>query len=68
MTEYLLLRAFHPGATLTWRVGVPIVVATISANPLDEALGEIMRRYVARLEYHCCGAPYSWFDFYDFWA
>ena len=40
VTQYLLLRAFHPGATLTWRVGVPIVVETISANPLDEALGK----------------------------
>jgi hypothetical protein len=68
VTEYLLLRAFHPGATLAWRVGVPTVVETISANPLDEALEETMRREAARLAYNCRGAPYSWFDFYDFWA
>ena len=43
-----------------------IIFEAISANPVDEALEEIMRRYVGRLEYHCDGgAPYSWFNFYD---
>jgi predicted LPLAT superfamily acyltransferase len=31
-------------------------------------IDETMRRYVARLEYHCRAAPYNWFNFYDFWT
>ncbi len=34
----------------------------------DAWLDDIMRRYVARLEYHCRDAPFNWFNFYDFWA
>ena len=26
-----------------------------------------LERYVARLEHHARGAPYNWFNFYDFW-
>jgi predicted LPLAT superfamily acyltransferase len=26
-----------------------------------------MRSYVARLEHYARGAPYNWFNFYDFW-
>jgi predicted LPLAT superfamily acyltransferase len=31
-------------------------------------LDEIMRLYIARLEFYCREAPYNWFNFYDFWA
>jgi predicted LPLAT superfamily acyltransferase len=31
-------------------------------------LDDIMRRYIARLEFYCREAPYNWFNFYDFWA
>jgi predicted LPLAT superfamily acyltransferase len=30
-------------------------------------LGELARRYAARLEHHARAAPYNWFNFYDFW-
>lgn len=45
-----------------------IVFETISAEPANEAIGDMMRRYVARLEHHCRRAPYNWFNFYDVWA
>jgi predicted LPLAT superfamily acyltransferase len=31
-------------------------------------LDDIMRRYIARLEFYCRESPYNWFNFYDFWA
>ena len=31
------------------------------------AIEAMMRRYVARLEQYCRGAPYNWFNFYPFW-
>jgi predicted LPLAT superfamily acyltransferase len=30
-------------------------------------LGQMARRYAARLEHHARNAPYNWFNFYDFW-
>jgi predicted LPLAT superfamily acyltransferase len=30
-------------------------------------LGEMARRYAARLEHHARSAPYNWFNFYDYW-
>jgi len=33
----------------------------------DEALRQVMQRYVAGIERHCRNAPYNWFNFYDFW-
>jgi len=30
-------------------------------------LGELARRYAARLEHYVRSAPYNWFNFYDFW-
>ena len=45
-----------------------IVFETIAARSADEPIEDTMRRYVARLEYHCRSAPYNWFNFYDFWA
>jgi predicted LPLAT superfamily acyltransferase len=31
------------------------------------AVQAAMRRYAALLEQHCYGAPYNWFNFFDFW-
>ena len=45
-----------------------IVFETIAAEPAGEAVEAMMRRYVARLEQHCRGAAYNWFNFYNFWA
>jgi predicted LPLAT superfamily acyltransferase len=45
-----------------------IIFETISTRPADEPVEDIMRRYVARLEYYCRSAPYNWFNFFDFWA
>jgi predicted LPLAT superfamily acyltransferase len=30
-------------------------------------LGDMARRYAARLEHHARSAPYNWFNFYDYW-
>lgn len=40
------------------------------ARPRDASawLDDVMRRYIARLEYYCRTAPFNWFNFYDFWA
>jgi predicted LPLAT superfamily acyltransferase len=32
-----------------------------------EALSALVHRYVGRLEHHLRGAPWNWFNFYDFW-
>jgi predicted LPLAT superfamily acyltransferase len=40
----------------------------LAANPAEEPLEAVLRRYVARLEDHCRRAPFNWFNFYDFWA
>ena len=31
------------------------------------AVEAAMRRYAALMEQHCHGAPYNWFNFFDFW-
>ena len=33
-----------------------------------EALESLTQAYVERLEHHVLTSPYSWFNFYDFWA
>jgi predicted LPLAT superfamily acyltransferase len=33
----------------------------------EALMRERLCRYVARLEHYCRGAPYNWFNFYDFW-
>ncbi len=58
----LMLGLYHGGRCYE------IVFETISAHPADEAVEEVMQRYVARLEHHCRRAPYNWFNFYNFWA
>lgn len=45
-----------------------IVFEIITDRPTEATIEETMRRYVARLEYHCRDAPYNWFNFFDFWA
>ncbi len=45
-----------------------IVFETIAAEPAEDQIEAMMRRYVERLEYYCRSAPYNWFNFYDFWA
>ena len=32
-----------------------------------EALSALVHRYASRLEHHLRGAPWNWFNFYDFW-
>ncbi|ALJ29915.1 acyltransferase [Stenotrophomonas acidaminiphila] len=32
-----------------------------------EALSALVHRYAGRLEHHLRGAPWNWFNFYDFW-
>ncbi len=59
----VLMLGLHRGARR-----YEIVFETISAKPAEEDLEAIVRRYVARLEYHCRRAPYNWFNFHDFWA
>jgi predicted LPLAT superfamily acyltransferase len=34
----------------------------------EEALAAYAARYAARVEHHCRSAPYSWFNYYDFWS
>jgi predicted LPLAT superfamily acyltransferase len=34
----------------------------------EEALGELLTSYAARLEHHCQRAPYEWFNFYDYFS
>lgn len=45
-----------------------ITFEMISDRPGEATIEETMRRYVARLEYHCRDAPYNWFNFFEFWA
>ena len=45
-----------------------IVFENICDTPDQATIEDTMRRYVARLEYHCRRSPYNWFNFYDFWA
>lgn len=33
----------------------------------DSMVETLMQRYAGRLEHYCRGAPYNWFNFYDFW-
>lgn len=33
----------------------------------DEAVRDVLVKYVAALESHCKSAPYNWFNFFDFW-
>ncbi len=33
----------------------------------EDAIEEMMRRYVETLERYCRSAPYNWFNFYEFW-
>jgi predicted LPLAT superfamily acyltransferase len=40
----------------------------IARSERDGAIEAALRRYVARLEWHCRDAPYNWFNFYDFWG
>jgi predicted LPLAT superfamily acyltransferase len=39
-----------------------------AATDRDAAIRAALERYVATLESLCLGAPYNWFNFYDFWA
>jgi predicted LPLAT superfamily acyltransferase len=42
-------------------MGAPRVV------PREEAIGQAVRNYAARIAYYCRMAPYNWFNFFDFW-
>ena len=33
----------------------------------DEAVREMLQKYVATLERHCRASPYNWFNFFEFW-
>ena len=34
----------------------------------EEAVGELLTSYAARLEHYCQRAPYEWFNFYDYFS
>lgn len=38
------------------------------AGASEQAIEEMMRRYVARLEHYCRLAPYNWFNFHEFFG
>ena len=54
----------------TYEVFFELLADASTSRPRDVAawIDSAMRRYVARLEYHCREAPFNWFNFYDFWA
>ncbi|MCU4493527.1 acyltransferase [Acinetobacter guillouiae] len=33
----------------------------------NQAIAEVIQRYVQLVEQHCVDAPYQWFNFYNFW-
>ena len=37
------------------------------AGNREQAVRELLTKYVAALERHCRAAPYNWFNFFDFW-
>jgi predicted LPLAT superfamily acyltransferase len=39
----------------------------IERNGRDAAIREALAAYAATLERHCRGAPFNWFNFFDFW-
>lgn len=39
----------------------------VSRRDRREAVAAVVRRYAARLQVQVLGAPYNWFNFYDFW-
>lgn len=39
-----------------------------AAASRDEAVRDMLVRYVDALERHCRAAPYNWFNFFDFWG
>jgi predicted LPLAT superfamily acyltransferase len=39
----------------------------IPRDARDQALDDVLRRYVHRLEHYARLEPYNWFNFYDFW-
>jgi predicted LPLAT superfamily acyltransferase len=39
-----------------------------TAASRDEAVRDMLVRYVDALERHCRAAPYNWFNFFDFWG
>jgi len=39
----------------------------IARQDRPAVLGDMARRYAARLEHHARNAPYNWFNFYDYW-
>jgi len=41
---------------------------TLPRTSRAEALESLTKAYVERLEQHVLASPYSWFNFYDFWA
>jgi predicted LPLAT superfamily acyltransferase len=43
----------------------PVVDAAL---PREDAVRQMLKRYVDALERHCRSAPYNWFNFFDFWG
>ena len=41
--------------------------AEVPRHQRDAAVRETLQKYVAMLERHCKAAPYSWFNFFEFW-
>lgn len=53
------------------RYDVQFEMLSDAAEPLsanrEQAVQELLEKYVAALERHCRSAPYNWFNFFDFW-
>jgi hypothetical protein len=42
-------------------------LSTSVTTSREEAMREVLIKYVAALERYCKSAPFNWFNFYDFW-
>jgi len=65
----LLLFALRDGAG-RYRVYIESLAERVehSRRERDVAAAELMSAFAQRMEYYCCGDPYQWFNFYDYWG
>ena len=54
------------GSEAKWWFHLAAVEARL--GKIDEAVRDMLVRYVDALERHCRAAPYNWFNFFDFWG
>jgi predicted LPLAT superfamily acyltransferase len=65
----LVLFALRDGAG-RYRVYIETLAERVkySRRECDAAAAELMNAFAQRMEYYCCGDPYQWFNFYDYWG